>query len=68
MRKILLYIIFGENKGYYDGAKFSLLTFMNWVLDEDPVEFFILTDYPDEFKSYPVTIFTEPTVDDTSFL
>ena len=57
MRKILLYIIFGENKGYYDGAKFSLLTFMNWVLNEDPVEIVILTENPDEFESYPVTVF-----------
>jgi hypothetical protein len=57
MRKILLYIIFGENKGYYDGAKFSLLTFMNWVLNENPVEIVILTENPDEFKSYPVKVF-----------
>ena len=57
MRKILLYIVFGENKGYYDGAKFSLLTFMNWVLNEDPVEIVILTENPDEFESYPVTVF-----------
>ena len=57
MRKILLYIVFGDNKGYYDGAKFSLLTFMNWVLNEDPVEIVILTENPDEFESYPVTVF-----------
>ena len=57
MRKILLYIVFGENKGYYDGAKFSLLTFMNWVLNEDPVEIVILAENPDEFESYPVTVF-----------
>ena len=57
MRKILLYIIYGEDRGYYDGAKFSLLTFMNWVLDEDPVEIVILTEKPDEFESYPVTVF-----------
>ena len=57
MRKILLYIIYGEDKGYYDGAKFSLLTFMNWVLNEDPVEIVILTENPDEFESYPVMVF-----------
>jgi hypothetical protein len=57
MRKILLYIVYGENKGYYDGAKFSFLTFMNWILNEDPVEIVILTDNPDEFESYPVTVF-----------
>jgi len=57
MRKILLYIVYGDNKGYYDGAKFSLLTFMNWVLNEDPVEIVILTENPDEFEAYPVTVF-----------
>jgi len=57
MRKILLYIVFGENQGYYDGAKFSLLTFMNWVLVEDPIEIVILTEKPEEFKSYPVNVF-----------
>ena len=58
MRKILLYIVFGKNKGYYNGAKFSLLTFMNWNLKEDLVEFVILTEEPSEFSNYPVTLFT----------
>jgi hypothetical protein len=57
MRKILLYIVFGENKGYYDGAKFSLLTFMNWILNEDPIEIVILTENPDAFEFYPVSVF-----------
>ena len=57
MRKVLLYIVFGENKDYYEGAKFSLLTFMNWILIEDPIEIVILTENPNEFKFYPVTVF-----------
>jgi hypothetical protein len=57
MRKILLYIVFGEDQGYYDGAKFSLLTFKNWVLSEDQVEIVILTENPKEFESYPVRVF-----------
>ena len=57
MRKIVLYIVYGENKDYYNGAKFSLLTFMNWVSNEDPVEVVILTENPGEFKSYPVMVF-----------
>ena len=57
MRKILLYIVYGENKGYYDGVKFSLLTFMNWMINENQVEIVILTEKPHEFESYPVTIF-----------
>ena len=54
MRKILLYIIYGEDKGYYDGAKFSLLTFMNWVSEKDNIETVILTQKPEEFKNLPV--------------
>ena len=57
MRKVLLYIVFGENKGYYDGAKFSLLTFMNWIQIEDPIEIVILSEKPAEFESYPVKTF-----------
>jgi hypothetical protein len=57
MRKILLYIIFGNDKGYYNGAKFSLLTFMNWISNEDPVEIVILTENPEEFDSYPASVF-----------
>jgi heptosyltransferase-3 len=57
MRKILLYIVYGENKGYYDGAKFSFLTFMNWILIKDPVEIVILTEKPSEFENFPVKIF-----------
>jgi len=56
-RKILLYIVFGENQGYYDGAKFSILTFMNWVREDDSIEIVVLAEKPDQFELYPVTIF-----------
>lgn len=54
MRKVLLYIVYGDDIGYYDGAKFSFLTFMHWIKDDDPIEIVILTQNPNEFKSYPV--------------
>jgi len=54
MRKVLLYIVYGENQGYYDGAKFSFLTFMNWVDSDSKIEIVILTEKPDEFDNYPV--------------
>jgi len=57
MRKVLLYIVFGEKKGYYSGAKFSILTFLNWIVHDDPVEIVVLTEYPNEFKSYPIKVF-----------
>lgn len=57
MRKIILYIVYGDDKGYYDGAKFSFLTFMNWISEDDPIEIVVLTEKPEEFANYPVSIF-----------
>ena len=56
MRKIITYIVYGENQSYYDGAKFSVLTFMHWISNEDPVEVVILTEKPEEFIGYPVKV------------
>ena len=55
-KKVLLYIVYGKEKGYYDGAKFSFLTFLNWKSDEDLIEIVILTEKPEEFIGYPVTV------------
>ena len=44
MRKIILYIVYGEDQGYYDGAKFSFLTFMNWLENDDPIDIVVLTE------------------------
>ena len=56
MRKILLYIVYGDRQVYYDGAKFSFLTFMKWISITNKVEIVILTEKPDEFINYPVNI------------
>ena len=53
-KKIVLYIVYGEDQGYYDGAKFSFLTFMNWIDSDSKIEIVILTEKPDEFDNYPV--------------
>jgi len=53
-RKILLYIVYGEDQTYYDGAIFSFLTFKNWILDNSNIEIVILTEKPEKFKGYPV--------------
>jgi heptosyltransferase III len=53
-RKILLYIVYGEDQTYYDGAIFSFLTFKNWILDNSNIEVVILTEKPEKFKGYPV--------------
>ena len=54
-RKILLYIVYGDNQGYYDGAIFSYLTFMHSVSREEFIETVILTQKPEKFKNYPIT-------------
>jgi len=62
MRKIILYIVYGDDQTYYDGAKFSLLTFKNWVKgkDENNYEIVILTEKPEEFKGYQVKLINLP--------
>ena len=55
MKKILLYIVYGDDQGYYDGAKYSLLTFMNWIKVNDPIDIVVLTEKPEEFSQYPIT-------------
>lgn len=55
MKKILLYIVYGDNQGYYDDAKYSLLTFMNWIQPNDPIDIVVLTEKPEEFERYPIT-------------
>ena len=56
IRKVLLYIVYGDDQGYYEGAKYSLLTFMNWILVDEPIEIVVLTEKPVEFNDYPVTV------------
>jgi len=53
-RKILLYIVYGEDEAYYDGAIFSFMTFMHWLTDTDQVEIVILTEKPEKFAEYPI--------------
>ena len=55
-RKILLYIVYGDEPGYYYGAKFSYLTFMHWVEYKNEVEVVILTERPNEFSEYPLKV------------
>jgi hypothetical protein len=55
MRKVVTYIVYGENDIYYDGANFSILTLMNWTKDNQ-IEIVVLTEKPENFKELPVTI------------
>ena len=55
MRKVILYIVYGDDQTYYDGAKFSFLTFKYWLKNDD-VEIVILTEKPQEFRGYGLKI------------
>jgi len=57
-RNILLYIVYGDEQTYYDGAIFSFLTFKNWLSDNDQIEVFILTEKPHKFDGYPINVLT----------
>lgn len=56
-RNIVLYIVYGDDEIYYDGAIFSFLTFKYW-LTENNTEFVVLTEKPEKFFTYPFTVLT----------
>ena len=56
MRKVVLYIVYGDEQIYYDGAKFSSLTLKNWISNDNSVEIVILTEKPEKFADFPVNI------------
>lgn len=53
-RKVVLYIVYGEDQTYYDGAIFSIMTFINWINPSCKVEIYVLTEKPEKFKDYPI--------------
>tara|TARA_B100000787_G_scaffold163781_1_gene145776 strand:+ start:3338 stop:4237 length:900 start_codon:yes stop_codon:yes gene_type:complete len=55
-RKILLYIVYGDDQVYYDGAIFSFLTFKYWLKRDNSVEIYVLTEKPDLFEGYPINV------------
>ena len=59
MRKVVLYIVYGSDQSYYDGAKFSLLTFKHWISKEN-IEIVVLTEKPEEFRGYQVKVIDIP--------
>ena len=58
MRKVILYIVYGDDQAYYDGAIFSFLTFKYWVLESNPIEVVVLTEKAEKFSDYPVKVLT----------
>jgi hypothetical protein len=56
MRKIVLFIVYGDNQDYYDGANFSILTFKNWISSKDKIEITVLTEKPEKFCDSEVRV------------
>ena len=54
-KKIVLYIVYGEDQAYYDGAIFSFMTFIHWMNDRSKIEVIVLTEKPEKFADFPVT-------------
>jgi len=53
-RRVVLYIVYGDDQIYYDGAIFSFLTFKYWIKENDQIEMVVLTDKPEKFEDYPI--------------
>lgn len=53
-RRVVLYIVYGDDQIYYDGAKFSFLTFKYWIKENDQIEMVVLTEKPEKFEDYPI--------------
>ena len=58
LRKVVLYIVYGEEQTYYDGAIFSLMTFMYWLDNKDQIEVVVLTEKPEKFIDCPIKTLT----------
>ena len=54
-KKVLLYIVYGNNEGYYSGAIFSILSFLSKLRDNS-ISILVLTEKPKKFESLPVKI------------
>jgi len=67
MKSIVCYIIYGENQGYYNSAKFSILNLLNYTKGNN-IEIVVLSEKIEEFKGYPVTSIeiTKHQIDDWS--
>lgn len=56
MRKLICYIVYGDNDSYYNSAKFSILTLLNYTRNTD-VEIAVLTSNVNQFRHYPVSVY-----------
>lgn len=53
----LVYIVYGDDIAYYEGAKFSLLSFLSHIEEEAWPSIYVLTEKPEQFAYTPATVF-----------
>jgi len=68
MKKIILYIVYGDDQTYYNSAKFSILNLLNFT-DSADIDIIVLSENIKEFKDFPVTTIeiTKQQLNDWSF-
>ncbi len=68
MKKIILYIVYGDDQTFYKSAKFSILNLLNFI-DNADIDIVVLSENIKEFKDFPVTTIeiTKQKLNDWSF-
>ena len=68
MKKIILYIVYGDDQTFYKSAKFSILNLLNFT-DNADIDIIVLSENIKEFKDFPVTTIeiTKQKLNDWSF-
>lgn len=68
MKKIILYIIYGDDQTFYKSAKFSILNLLNFT-DNADIDIIVLSTNIEEFKDFPITTIeiTKQQLNDWSF-
>jgi heptosyltransferase-3 len=68
-KKVLAYIVYGDDKSYYESVCFSILTAMSFLCKKDNVDIVVLTENTEFFEKLPIKIFkiSSKQIEDWSF-
>ncbi|MGC9460107.1 hypothetical protein [Vibrio genomosp. F10] len=56
MDKAIVSIVYGDNATYYNGSKFSILSFLSQLPQSHWPKVYILTEQPDRFSGFPFEV------------
>ncbi|MGF1721733.1 hypothetical protein L4D20_17020 [Vibrio kyushuensis] len=57
MSNAIVSIVYGDDVTYYNGAKFSLISFLSYIPKSDRPKVFVLTEKPEFFSDVPFTVY-----------